>query len=117
VEAIELNHSVTDMGYRFTSTRGATVAFTGDTAMCDAVLDLARGVDLLVAECSGDASHPASGHLTAPEVGRLASVAGVGQLVLTHLYPLSDDRTRLAEVSEHYAGPVMLATDGTRFEV
>ena len=79
--------------------------------------NLARGVNLLVAECSGDASHPASGHLTAPEVGRLASEAGVGQLVLTHLYPLPDDRVRLTEVSDHYDGPVMLATDGTRFEV
>lgn len=117
VEAIELNHSVTNMGYRFTSTRGGTVAFTGDTGWCEELLDLARGVDLLVAECSGDASHPASGHLTAPQVGRLASEAGVGQLVLTHLYPLPDDRVRLTEVSDHYDGPVMLATDGTRFEI
>jgi len=74
-------------------------------------------VDLLVAECSGDAAHPAPGHLTAPEVARVAAGAGVGQLVLTHLYPLADDRVRLAEVSDHYHGPVMLATDGTRFEV
>ena len=93
------------------------MAFTGDTGWCDELLDLARGVDLLVAECSGDASHPAPGHLTAPEVGRIASEAGVGQLVLTHLYPLPDDRVRLTEVSDHYDGPVMLATDGTRFEV
>ena len=42
-----------------------------------ALVDLARGAHVLVAECSGDGAHPAPGHLTAPEAGRLAADAGV----------------------------------------
>jgi len=118
VEAMRLEHSVVDHGYRFTDPeRGRVLAVTGDTADCPALEHLAAGVDLLVAECSGDAAHPAPGHLTAPEAGRLAARAGVGHLVLTHLYPLEDDRVRLAEAAAHYDGPITLAADGQRFEV
>jgi ribonuclease BN (tRNA processing enzyme) len=47
----------------------------------------------------------------------MAEAARVKQLVLSHLYPLPDDRVRLAEVARHYAGPVLLAEDGLRFLV
>jgi ribonuclease BN (tRNA processing enzyme) len=112
-----LSHKVADHGYRFIAESGGTMVFTGDTAWCDALVDLCRDADLLIAECSGDAAHPAEGHLTAPEVGRLAAAAGVRQLALTHLYPLADDRTRVREAAAHYSGPILLAEDGDRFVV
>jgi len=115
IQVRELAHAVTNLGYRFTSPGGGTAVFTGDTGFCEALAELASGADLLVAECSGDAAHPAPGHLTAPEVGRLAARAGVGQLVLSHLYPLADDHVRIAEVRAEYDGPVLLAEDGNRF--
>ncbi len=117
VTAFELAHKVRDLGYRFECPGGGVAAFTGDTGWTEAAVDLARGADLLVCECSGDAAHPAEGHLTAPEAGRLAARAGVGQLLLTHLYPLPDDRRRLAEAAREYRGPILLAEDGTRFWV
>lgn len=117
LEAVELNHPVTDLGYRFHTGDGRSLAFTGDTGWCDRLTDLARGVDLLVAECSGDDSGPLDGHLTASETGRLAAEAKVKQLVLTHLYPLPDDRKRLAGATSRYDGPVLLASDGDRFIV
>ena len=115
VEAVALSHPVVDHGYRFRSPSGGVAAFTGDTEWCENLWTLARNADLLVAECSGSREHASPGHLTAPEVGRLASGAGVKQIVLTHLYPLPDDRIRLAEVAEAYAGPVLMAEDGVQF--
>jgi ribonuclease BN (tRNA processing enzyme) len=117
VRAARLAHSVADQGYRFTTPRGTSAVFTGDTGWCDALVGLAADADLLVAECSGDAAHPAPGHLTAPEAGRLAREAGVKQLVLSHLYPLPDDRIRIAEAASAYDGPVLLGSDGARFVV
>lgn len=117
VQAFRLSHSVTDMGYRFTAPSGGTAAFTGDTEWCDDLVELARDVDLLVAECSGDEQHPAPGHMTAPDTGRLADLAGAKQLVLTHLYPLEDDRVRVEEAARFYDGPILLAGDGVRFLV
>jgi len=117
VGAVELSHPVVNHGYRILTPGGGTMAFTGDTGWCEALLDLARGVDVLIAECSGGTDRPSSVHLNAAEVGRLAGAAGVKQLVLTHLYPLHDDRVRLPEVGRHYSGPVLLAEDGLRFVV
>jgi ribonuclease BN (tRNA processing enzyme) len=117
IRAFRLEHSVVDHGYRLRARSGRTAAVTGDTGRCEALFDLARGADVLVADCSGDAEHPLVGHLGAPEVGDLASRAGVGQVVLTHLYPLPDDRGRVAQVAARYAGPVLLAEDGVRFLV
>ena len=71
---------------------------------------------MLVSECSGTESQRIPGHLTAREAGRAASLANVGQLVLSHLYPLDPD-TRLEEAREAFSGPVLLAEDGTRFIV
>jgi ribonuclease BN (tRNA processing enzyme) len=117
VEAVRLEHSVVDHGYRFRGPSGGVLAFTGDTAWCENLIVLAREADLLVAECSGSSRHSAPNHLSAPEVGRLARDARVKQVVLSHLYPLPDDRVRLDEVAEHYAGPVLLAEDGMQFWV
>jgi ribonuclease BN (tRNA processing enzyme) len=117
VTAVRLEHSVVDHGYRFRSPTGGVAAFTGDTAWCDNLQVLAREVDLLVTECSGSREHNAPSHLSAPEIGRLANEAGVKQVLLSHLYPLPDDRVRLAEVAEQYSGPVLLAEDGTQFWV
>jgi ribonuclease BN (tRNA processing enzyme) len=117
VEAVELHHPVINLGYRISDTEGRTAAFTGDTEWGDGLLRLARGADLLVVDCSGDSEHPKPGHLTAPEVGRAAASAAVGQVVLTHLYPLADDSVRVREVAAHYRGPVLLASDGDRFEL
>lgn len=117
VTALKLNHSITNMGYRVEDKQGRSFAFTGDTAWCEELVDLARNVDVLVAECSGDEAHTLDGHLSAPEVGRLAAEAKVKQVVLTHLYPLPNDRGRIAEVARSYAGPILLARDGDRFMV
>jgi ribonuclease BN (tRNA processing enzyme) len=117
ITATALAHAVTDHGYRITAPSGRSFAFTGDTGWCDGLLRLARAADVLVCECSGDAAHPMTGHLTAPEAGRLAAGAGVGQLVLSHLYPLPDDRIRLEEAAAEFGGPILLAEDGDRFIV
>jgi len=117
VEAVGLHHSVRDLGYRFVDRRGRTAAFTGDTGPGEGLIRLARNVDVFVCECSGDAAHPMEGHLTAPQAGEAARAAEAGQLVLTHLYPLADDRVRIREAAERFPGPVLLASDGDRFMV
>ncbi|RPF21559.1 ribonuclease Z [Myceligenerans xiligouense] len=67
---------------------GQSFAFVMDTRLCDAVGELADGVDLLVIESTyleRDASLAAEhGHLTALQAARAAAGAGVRHLVLTH---------------------------------
>lgn len=67
---------------------GQTMAFIMDTRLCDAALELAEGVDLLVCESTfleaeADLAQ-AYGHLTAAQAAHLAAAAGARRLVLTH---------------------------------
>ncbi len=76
---------------------GLAVAVVMDTRACDAAVELARGVDLLVCEATfleGESFLAADyGHMTAREAATVAREAGAGRLVLTHLsarYPSPD---------------------------
>ena len=82
-------------GLRVEHKRGAVVAYSCDTAPCDAVVDLAEGADLLVHEANG----PRPGHSSMVEAADIARAAGVDQLVLVHLPPGSKQDT-LADARE-----------------
>ena len=119
VEAVRLDHGETEnLGYRVRSRRGGrTVAYTGDTGPCPALVDLARGVDLLVSECAGTDAAPLPFHLSPTPLAEAARDAGVGHLVLTHLYPDVDPAEVLRGVSRIFAGRVTLARDRLRLQV
>ena len=69
---------------RITADGGGTVAFSGDTAMCDGLRDAARGADLLVAECTG-LEPPAGKHTTWVDwIAELPTI-GARRVLLTHL--------------------------------
>jgi ribonuclease BN (tRNA processing enzyme) len=81
---------------------GRSLVYTGDTGPCPAVVELAAGADVLLAE----AAHPeAPGlprdlHLTGREAGQHAAAAGVGRLLLTHVPAWVDAGTQLAAARE-----------------
>ena len=54
-------HSVPVIGYRF-SYQGKTIAISGDTRMCDGLVELADGVDLLITEASYASTIPEVPH-------------------------------------------------------
>ncbi len=67
---------------------GASFAFVMDTRACPAAIELARGVDLLVAEATyletEQDEAKERGHMTARDAAELARAAGAKQLLLTH---------------------------------
>ncbi|GAC1599782.1 MAG: ribonuclease Z [Acidimicrobiales bacterium] len=93
--------------------RGQTMAFIMDTRLCDAALELAAGVDLLVCEStflSAEADlAEAYGHLTAAQAAHLAAAAGARRLVLTHYsqrHP--DEQVFRAEAEPIFADTVVV---------
>lgn len=96
---------------------GASLVYTGDTEYCRDVVDLARGCDLLLCECSFPDDSPAPGHLTPSQAGRIASEAGVRRLVLTHFYPACDEADRAAQARRTWSGELILAEDLLQIEI
>jgi ribonuclease BN (tRNA processing enzyme) len=120
-------------GFRFDTPQGAVV-FSGDTAPCGNVVRLARGADVLVHEViavellaqrlrrlpnfEAIRNHLASSHSTPEQVGAIATEAGVGTLVLSHLVPGDVDLTEAeweARVRPHFAGDIVCGVDLDEF--
>lgn len=95
---------------------GASLAYTGDSAFCESLVELARGADILLCEASlyGELRGKIPGHMSAGEAGDLAREAGVGALVLTHLPHFGDPRILAAEAKANFGGRVELASKGLR---
>lgn len=115
-----LDHGVPAFGLRVEA-GGSVFAYSGDSAYCESLVELAEGADLFLCE-AGASQHPPDGavHCTPEDAARLAREAGVARLVLTHIAlpepgetGASDARTRAL------AGfpSVELAIAGTTLEV
>jgi ribonuclease BN (tRNA processing enzyme) len=111
-------HPVTAYGLRILAD-GRTLAYSGDTGTCDALVETARDADLFLCEASfvegGD--NPPDLHLTGAEAGVMATEAGARRLVLTHVPPWHDPQVMLAEAHLTYDGPLELAVPGETYDI
>jgi ribonuclease BN (tRNA processing enzyme) len=98
-------------GYRITGSDGKSVVYSGDTDVCDNLVTLAKGVDVLICECALPDEMKVEGHLTPSLAGRIAVQAGVKKLVLTHFYPECDAVDIAEECRNTYKGPLVIAED------
>ena len=109
-----MNHPVQTFGFRVEHA-GRSLAYSADTGQTEALVDLARGADILLCEASflepaaGAPALPEGLHLTARQAAQHAARAGAGHLVLTHLVPWNDTSAALDEASRDFRGPVSLA--------
>jgi ribonuclease BN (tRNA processing enzyme) len=114
-----VNHPVETYGMRVEH-GGRVLAYSADTAPCEALLRLAHGADLFLCEASypDGAQNPPDLHLTGREAGEAATKAGVGRLVLTHLVAAWCSETNVVEsASAAFTGPLEVARTGARYEV
>ena len=119
VETRLLPHWVPNAGLRVTA-GGATLAYTGDCGPDPGVVELARDADLLIAEATyvdrmdaDDAPYLTS----ALDAGREAAQAGVGRLLLTHLWPGAEPGLALQAAARSYSGGAAVAFSGQSIEL
>jgi ribonuclease BN (tRNA processing enzyme) len=125
VRAVVVPHLPTSYAYRIDSAAGSVV-FSGDTGPSDAVIELARGADVLVHEVMDAEALSAAGfperlggifrrvHTEVAEVGRIAAEAGVPTLALNHFVPAAptaDPQRWMDRISKDYDGRVIVAED------
>lgn len=108
-----------------------SIVFSGDTRPSQALVELARGADVLVhevmylpalekliaseAQASRLRQHLLDSHTTTEQVGRIATQAGVKTLVLNHFVPGGDpaltDEVWRAAVAPHFKGELVIGRD------
>jgi ribonuclease BN (tRNA processing enzyme) len=114
-----VNHPVETYGMRVEH-GGRVLAYSADTAPCEALLRLAHGADLFLCEASypDGAQNPPDLHLTGREAGEAATKAGVGRLVLTHLVAAWCSEVNVVDsASAAFTGPLEVTRTGARYEV
>jgi ribonuclease BN (tRNA processing enzyme) len=114
-----VNHPIETYGVRVEQ-GGQVLAYSADTAPCDALLRLAQGADLFLCEASylDGMDNPPDIHLTGGEAGEAATKADVARLLLTHLVPAWGSEASTVEAAcAAYAGPVEVVRPGSRYDL
>lgn len=109
-------HKPESMAWRLEA-EGRSVVYTGDTGPSAEVVHLARGADVLIADCAMPDTSPLPGHLTPGLAGQAAAQAGVKTLVLTHLYPETDGHDLAAAAAAEFSGRIIVAADGLTIHI
>lgn len=115
------------LSYRFEA-EGRSVVIIGDGAPTDRTVPLASGADVLVmhvavaalieeqlGQTAEQAAIIAKHHATPKQIGEVATAAGVGTVVLSHIVPPLAPEALLAEgVASRFDGTVVVGEDLTR---
>jgi len=130
VRAAVVTHPPLDPAFavRF-ETAERTVVFSGDTAPCDALVELARGADVLVHEVMYEPAiseivarlsnagrlreHLLASHTSLGDVGTVAARAGVRTLVLNHFVPSEgiEDEVWRQGAARGFPGEIIVGSD------
>ncbi len=118
ITAALVDHPVEAYGMRISCADGV-LAYSGDTGPTEALVDLASGADLFLCEASflESRSNPPHLHLTGAEAGGIATRAGVGRLLVTHIPAWTARADVEADVLTTWGGSFDLVTADATYEV
>jgi len=114
VRAREMAHiGVHSLGYRIELAGGPSLAYSGDSGPSEALVELAGDADVLLCEATWqEHMRLLPFHLSGRQAGEHAAGAGVGRLVLTHIWPSLDKEASRGEASETFPGRIDIAREG-----
>lgn len=116
VESALSLHTPASLAFRISS-KDKSLVYSGDASNPDNLIELARGADLLLCECSFPLGWETQDHLSPDQVGMLAKKASAKRVVLTHRYPQAIQENVISQVKTYYDGEVIGAIDGWTTEM
>jgi ribonuclease BN (tRNA processing enzyme) len=119
VTAARVQHPVETYGVRVEHD-GRALAYSADTAPCDAVLGLAAGADSFLCEASylDSEDNPPGLHMTGRDAGEAATKAGAKRLLLTHLVSAWGSEPATFEAANTaYRGPIEVVRPGAVYDI
>jgi ribonuclease Z len=107
VTALPVLHLIPTIGLRFEFREDRVISYSCDSEPCDALDELARGVDVLLQETAGESK----GHSSARQAGLIAAKAGVKRLVMIHYNNRIPESQLVSEAREAFSGEIVCAKD------
>ncbi|WP_062105320.1 MBL fold metallo-hydrolase [Bacillus niameyensis] len=98
---------------------GKSLIFTADTAYFLDLVEFSKGADLLLCESNyyKNMENAAVNHMTSQQAGKLANLAQVKSLILTHLPHFGDHQQLLQEAREEFPADIKLASAGLKITI
>lgn len=114
-----VSHPTESYGMRITDPSGATLVYSGDSGLCDSLIELATRADVFLCEASWTHApeRPKHLHLSGTEAGQVAQRAGVRELLLTHIPPWTSREDVISEAKAEFDGPVHAIVAGESIEI
>jgi ribonuclease BN (tRNA processing enzyme) len=114
VRSVAVEHGIETYALRIEA-EGASFAYSADSAPCEALIQLAHGVNLFL--CAAGTMATSAIHPNPRQAGEMAAAAGVERLLLTHLRPGTDRKQALAMAQAAFAGQIELANEGSEYGI
>lgn len=113
LHAFPVQHGIIAFGFKLVS-KGKKIIYSGDTGVCEELIQIAQNADLLIHECSYPTNHKhGKGHTNPIEIGLIAKESNVKEVFLTHFYPVcaGHEQEFLDDIKKNYKGKVTIGQD------
>ena len=113
-----VSHGIPAFAVRI-ETEGASLVYSGDTAPCPSLTELAEDCDALLCEAESDRP-PSEGeqvHHTPEDAAATARTAGAARLIVTHVGRFLTARQAVTRAAARYDGPVEHAAPGVTYSI
>lgn len=111
-------HVIPTYALRCETAEGKSVGYTGDTSFLDELAEFFYGCDVLICEAAYQGKEGKENlHMSAYEAGKLASLANVKNLYLTHIWPELDPHVSKKEAEEAFGKEVVALKEHMVIEV
>lgn len=113
VTTAKVKHTIETFAYRVDAEDGS-ITYSGDTAPCQELIDLAQGSDILLQDCAfPDHVGEKPAHSIPRQVGEIARQANVRKVVLFHMFPICEghEQEMVNSVKSSFSGEVIMSED------
>jgi len=111
VKASLTGHTENSICLRIFDANDKSVFYSGDSGWNEELIKLAESSDLAILDCAKSEQNQTEDHLTPVLAARIADLAGVKRLMLTHLYPEVWEFEPAYEAARYFKGEIILAQD------
>ena len=111
LEVFTAEHMEESLIYRFTDKKGKSFVYSGDTDICQGIIEASKDTDLLLIECSFPDGKDVKGHMSPKKISKLITESNPKRVILTHIYPESDSTNIIDQIDNTTGIPISIASD------